>query len=149
MCSHLIVLYTPSRSRVLTILEGAYFLPNSLCSTVRKYTLLGIYFKVFKVAGNEVLGYTVMEWHTSYFWSITGAHALMIGHCFFIIAGFIVEILSSIYLFIKALQHKFWRSVGHQVLQPAWDIEFRKVYLKSCRQEKNSIMMMTHHLTNC
>jgi len=24
-----------------------------------------------------------------------------------------------IYLFIKALQHKCWRSVGHQVLQPA------------------------------
>jgi len=27
----------------------------------------------------------------------------------------------DIVLFIKALQHKCWRSVGHQVLQPAKD----------------------------
>ena len=36
------------------------------------------------------------------------------------------------YLFINALQHKCWRSVGHQVLQPAKDVEFRTVCLKSC-----------------
>ena len=42
-----------------------------------------------------------------------------------------------IYLFIKALLHKCWRSVGHQVLQPDKDIEFGTVCFKSCRQEKN------------
>jgi len=31
------------------------------------------------------------------------------------------EAATFIYLFIKALQHKCWRSVGHQVLQPAKD----------------------------
>jgi len=43
------------------------------------------------------------------------------------------------FYFIKALQHKCWRSVGHQVLQPAKNVEFRTVCLKSCncRQAKN------------
>ena len=36
-----------------------------------------------------------------------------------------VVVISFIYLFIKALQHKHWRSVGHQVLQPAKDVEFK------------------------
>ena len=45
-----------------------------------------------------------------------------------------------ILLFIKALQHKSWRSVGHQVLQPAQDIELWTVCLKSCKQEKKSMM---------
>ena len=48
--------------------------------------------------------------------------------------------LIFIYLFIKALQHKCWRSVGHQVLQPVKDVKFRTVCLKSCRQEKKSMM---------
>ena len=30
--------------------------------------------------------------------------------------------------FFKALQHNCWRSVGHQVLQPAKDVELRTVY---------------------
>ena len=46
----------------------------------------------------------------------------------------------NLYLFIKALQHKCWRSVGHQILQPVKDVEFRTVCLKSCRQEKKSMM---------
>jgi len=56
-----------------------------------------------------------------------------------VIARAIAELCVSslyIYLFIKALQHKCWRPVGHQILQPAKDIEFRTVCLKSCRQEK-------------
>jgi len=36
--------------------------------------------------------------------------------------------LMDIVLFIKALQHKGWRSVGHQVLQPAKDVELRTVF---------------------
>ena len=62
-----------------------------------------------------------------------------------------------IYLFVKA-QDKCWRSVGHQVLQPAKviefmtislghqvlqpakDIELRTMHLKNCRQEKKSTM---------
>ena len=52
-----------------------------------------------------------------------------------------VHLISKIQsAFIKALQHKFWRSERHQVLQPAKDIEFKKVCLKSCRQEKKSTM---------
>ena len=38
-------------------------------------------------------------------------------------------------LFIKALQHNCWRSVGHQILQPTKDVKFRTVCLKSCRQK--------------
>jgi len=48
--------------------------------------------------------------------------------------------LMDIVLFNKALQYKCWRSVGHQVLQPAKDVELRTVYLKSFRQEKKSMM---------
>ena len=48
--------------------------------------------------------------------------------------------LTVFYLFIKALQHKCWRPVGHQVLQPAKDVEFRTVCLKSFRQQKKSMM---------
>ena len=50
-----------------------------------------------------------------------------------------VDLMDSV-LFIKALQRKCLRSVGYQVLQPAKDkdIEFRKICLKSCRQEKKS-----------
>jgi len=39
---------------------------------------------------------------------------------------------------LRLLQHKGWRSVGHQVLQPTKDVKFRTVCLKSCRQEKKS-----------
>ena len=53
-------------------------------------------------------------------------HLLLLHRMFFLF----------IYLFIKALQHKCWRPVGHQVLQPANDVKFRTVCLKSCRQEK-------------
>ena len=35
--------------------------------------------------------------------------------------GLYIHIYLFIYLFIKALQHKCWRSVGHQVLQPDKD----------------------------
>jgi len=42
--------------------------------------------------------------------------------------------------FIKALQHKCWRSVGHQVLQPTKDVKLWTVCLKSFRQEKKSMM---------
>jgi len=59
-------------------------------------------------------------------------HLLLLHRMFFLF----------IYLFIKALQHKCWRPVGHQVLQPAKDVKFRTVCLKSCRQEKKSISMM-------
>ena len=44
--------------------------------------------------------------------------------------------LFFIYLFIKALQHKCWRSVGHQVLQPGklgqyvWKVADRRKKLK-------------------
>jgi len=50
------------------------------------------------------------------------------------------KVIFYLFLFIKASQHKCWRSVGHQVLQPAKDVEFRRVCLKSCRQEKKSMM---------
>jgi len=36
---------------------------------------------------------------------------------------------TGLYLFIKALQHKYWRSVGHQVLQPAKEIEFGTIII--------------------
>jgi len=41
------------------------------------------------------------------------------------------------FFFIKALQHKYRRSVRYQVLQPAKDVKFRTVCLKGCIQEKN------------
>ena len=52
----------------------------------------------------------------------------------------IEQFIYLIYLFVKVLPHKCWRSVGHQVLQPAKDVEFRTVCLKSCRKEKKSMM---------
>ena len=40
-------------------------------------------------------------------------------------------------LFIKALQHKCWRSVGHQVLQPAKDVELGQYVWKVADRRKN------------
>ena len=41
------------------------------------------------------------------------------------------------YLFIKALQHKCWRSVGHQVLQPAKDGKLGQYVWKVADRRKN------------
>jgi len=42
-----------------------------------------------------------------------------------------------IYLFIKALQHKCWRSVGYQVLQPAKDGKLGQYVWKVADRRKN------------
>ena len=52
--------------------------------------------------------------------------------------NFVFFLFLYLFFLFKALQHKCWRSVGHQVLQPTKDVEFRTVCLKSCRQEKIS-----------
>ena len=49
-----------------------------------------------------------------------------------------ISCITLVYLFIYTLQHKCWRSVGHQVLQPAKDIEFRKICLKSCLYDERN-----------
>ena len=61
-------------------------------------------------------------------------------HCWSCGTNFAYLCILFLYLFIKALQHKCWRSVRHQVLQPAKNVEFKTVCLKSCRQEKKSMM---------
>ena len=43
----------------------------------------------------------------------------------------------DIVLFIKALQHKCWKSAGHQVLQPAKDIEVLTCSTNTCFINKN------------
>ena len=42
-----------------------------------------------------------------------------------------------LFLFIKTLQHKCWRSVGHQVLQPAKDVKFGQYVWKVAGRRKN------------
>ena len=44
------------------------------------------------------------------------------------------------YLLNKALQHKCWRSVGHQVLQPAKDISSGQYVWKVADRRKKSLM---------
>ena len=48
-----------------------------------------------------------------------------------------IYIFLFIYLFIKALQHKCWRSVGHQVLQPAKDGKLGQYVWKVTDRRKN------------
>ena len=45
-----------------------------------------------------------------------------------------------IFHFIKALQHKCWRSVGHQVLQPAKDGKLGQYVWKVADRRKKSMM---------
>jgi len=49
-------------------------------------------------------------------------------------------IIYFIYLFIKTLQHKCWRSVGHQVLQPAKDVKLGQYVWKVADRRKKSRM---------
>ena len=51
-------------ARALTIPEGAYFLPNSLCSTVRKYTsqeLARLRIHVERLIGLVKQNYTILD----------------------------------------------------------------------------------------
>ena len=51
----------------------------------------------------------------------------------------------SFYLFIKALQHKCWKSVGHQVLQPAKDV---KIKIGSAKDNYESRLITSFADTN-
>ena len=50
-------------------------------------------------------------------------------------------------LFSKALQHKYWRSVGHQVLQPAKDVELGQYVWKVAGTHKNNIHGLSFFLS--
>ena len=54
-------------------------------------------------------------------------------HTFFCTSGDIY----IFFLFIKALQHKCWRSVGRQVLQPAKDVKLAQYVWKVTDRRKN------------
>ena len=56
---------------------------------------------------------------------------------------------SSFILFIKALQHKCWRSVGHQVLHPAKEIEFSSSYCTRRPTFFANILMFRLHFFFC
>ena len=89
----------------------------------------------YKMYVELILYYAATVWspHTSHNYSINKVESVQKRATYFIVKDYR---RTSIY-FIKALQHKCWRSAGHQVLQPAKDVKLGQYAWKVADRRKN------------